>query len=244
LGEYLAYVDESGDEGVKRGTEWLILTAVIVEKEKDLAISKSISDIKTVLNIPPHKPFHWKLIRNKHTSKKRLVIDRIAKEDFHYINIVVNTYDLENIQASSKILYNYFCRFLIERITWYVDENSGTVKIIFSNRSNTSWDDLEEYISNLCSTGQCEIRDEVITDIEIYETVQKKMLQFADACSSSLGEALNKDIYGYFDERYILKLNDKLYRRNGKLLSYGLKIFPDKYLKKYFNEYEWLKNIK
>jgi len=244
MGEFIAYVDESGDEGIKRGTEWLIITAVIIEKEKDLFISKSIDDIKAELQILPNKPFHWKEIRNKHTSKKRLVIDRIAKEDFCSINIVVNTYDLENIQVSSKMLFNYFCRFLIERITWYVHENMGTVKIIFSNRSNTSWNELDEYIKSLFASDQCEIRDDVITAIEVYDTVQKKMLQFADACASSLGEALNKDQYGYIDERFILKLNDKLYRRKGNLLSYGLKLFPYKYMNKYCTDYEWLKTIK
>jgi len=242
--EFIAYIDESGDEGIQRGTEWLIITAVIIKKENDLAISKAIDDIKRALNIPPNIPFHWKEIRNKHTSKKRLVVDRIAKEEFCYINIVVNTYDLEGVQVSSKKLYNYFCRFLIERITWYVDDKNGTVKIVFSNRSNTSWNELNDYIKSLLDSGQCEIRAGVISKIEIFDTVQKKMLQFADACASSLGEALNKDNYGYVDERFILKLNDKLYRRKNNLMSYGLKIFPHKYINKYLEDYEWLKSIK
>ncbi len=242
--KYVAYIDESGDEGIKRGTEWLILTAVIVEKDDDLRTSTAIVDIKNALQIPHNKPFHWKLIRNKHASKKRLVIDRIARENFHYINIIVNTTDLEDVNATSKLLYNYFCRFLIERITWFVDDNRGTVEIVFSNRSNTSWVKLEEYIAGLCASGQCQIRNNVITQTEVFETTQRKMLQFADACASSLGEALNEDVYGYIDERYILKLSDKLYRRKGKLFSYGLKIFPDKHLHKYINRYDWLKTIK
>ncbi len=242
--KYNAYIDESGDEGIRRGTEWLVLTAVIVQADMDLTVSKSIDDIKTKLCIPSHTPFHWKLIRNKHVGKKRFVIDRLAQEDFICINVIANTYDIENISATSTMLYNYFCRILIERITWYISEKEGTVNLIFSNRSNTSWADLKDYISTLCTSRQCEIKKDVICGFEVYDSWQKKMLQFADACASSTGEAFNKDSYGYFDERFILTLSDKLYRRNGKLFSYGLKIFPDKHLERYFTEYKWLASIK
>ena len=58
--KYLAYIDESGDEGIKKGTVWFILTAVIVEKTKELKISNTIDEIKSIIDIPPNKPLHWK----------------------------------------------------------------------------------------------------------------------------------------------------------------------------------------
>ena len=39
--EYNVYIDESGDEGINKGSKYFILTAIIVKKEKDLEISKS-----------------------------------------------------------------------------------------------------------------------------------------------------------------------------------------------------------
>jgi len=39
--EYNVYIDESGDEGINKGSKFFILTAIIVDKEKDLEISKS-----------------------------------------------------------------------------------------------------------------------------------------------------------------------------------------------------------
>ena len=39
---YNAYIDESGDEGINRGSKWFILTAVIVKEENDLALSKKL----------------------------------------------------------------------------------------------------------------------------------------------------------------------------------------------------------
>lgn len=241
---FIAYIDKSGDEGIKRGTEWFILTAVIVDSKDDFKTSKAIDDIKTRLEIPPHKPFHWKEIRRKHVSKKRIVVDRIAQENFRYINIVVNTNDMGKVSLQGKLLYNYCCRYLLERITWFVDEKNGIVDLVFSNRSNISYDELKKYIDSLQYEPKCQIRSHVIHNFGVFEMLQKKMLQFADACASSLGEAFNKDKYGYYDERFVLTLKDKLYRRKGNLLSYGLKLFPTENIAKYLRNYPWIEQIK
>ncbi|MEM5777678.1 MAG: DUF3800 domain-containing protein [Candidatus Aenigmatarchaeota archaeon] len=242
--EYLAYIDESGDEGIKKGTKWFILTAVIVEKEKDLTTSKVIDEIKEKLNIPSHKPLHWKEIRNKHVSKKRYIIDRISKEDFVYTNVIMNTYDMNNEKLQGKLLYYYSCRYLLERISWYISDNNGTVDIVISNRSSISYPELHKYLNTLSYDRYCQIKWPVLKDFKIFESIQRKMLQFADVCAGSLSEALEKDDYGYYDERFVITLKDKLYRRKGNLLSYGLKIFPNEFINKYLNEYEWINKIK
>lgn len=242
--KYLAYIDESGDEGIKKGTVWFILTAVIVEKETELKISKTIDEIKSKIGISSGKPLHWKELRNKNVSKKRYIIDRLSKEDFVYTNVIINTYDMENEKLQGKLLYNYVCRYLLERISWYVGDNNGTVDIVFSNRSNISYPELKEYMETLFNDNECQIRKHVITSFSVFEPSQRKMLQFADACASSLAEAFEKDSLGYYDERFVMTLQKKLYRRKGKLLSYGLKIFPNEFIKKYLDDYPWIKQIK
>lgn len=241
--KYLAFIDESGDEGIKRGTTWFILTAVIVEKEKEPTISKTIDEIKSKLNIPANKPLHWKELRNKNVSKKRYIIDRIAREDFVYTNVIINTNDMEKVDLQGKLLFNYTCRLLLERISWYVSDNEGVVDVIFSNRSNISYEELTEYMKHLRNDRRCQIKWDVLGEIKIFESTQRKMLQFADACASSLAEALEKDNFGYYEDRYVRVLKDKLYRRQGKLISYGLKFFPDEFLATYLSEYSWINEI-
>jgi hypothetical protein len=51
--EYNVYIDESGDEGINKGSKYFILTAIIVAKEKDLEISKSVDIIKKNLELNP-----------------------------------------------------------------------------------------------------------------------------------------------------------------------------------------------
>lgn len=50
--EFNVYIDESGDEGINKGSKYFILTAIIVKKENDLEISKSVDLIKQNLEIP------------------------------------------------------------------------------------------------------------------------------------------------------------------------------------------------
>ena len=57
--EYTAYIDESGDEGIRKGAKYFILTAVIVKKKDDLEIAKSIDFIKTELEMDIRSQLHW-----------------------------------------------------------------------------------------------------------------------------------------------------------------------------------------
>lgn len=58
--EYNVYIDESGDEGINKGSKYFILTAIIVEKEKDLEISKFVDKIKESLEMNIKTQLHWK----------------------------------------------------------------------------------------------------------------------------------------------------------------------------------------
>ncbi len=49
--EYNVYIDESGDEGINKGSKYFILTAIIVKKEKDLEISRTVDLIKENLEM-------------------------------------------------------------------------------------------------------------------------------------------------------------------------------------------------
>lgn len=61
--EYNVYIDESGDEGINKGSKYFILTALIVDKEKDLSTSKCVDEIKKNLEMNIKSQLHWKLIK-------------------------------------------------------------------------------------------------------------------------------------------------------------------------------------
>ena len=49
--EYNVYIDESGDEGIRRGIKFFILTAIVVDKANEDKIKNAIYDIKSNLEI-------------------------------------------------------------------------------------------------------------------------------------------------------------------------------------------------
>ena len=67
--EYNVYIDESGDEGINKGSKFFILTAIIVDKEKDLEISKSVDQIKEKLEMNIKNQLHWKLLKGLPNKK-------------------------------------------------------------------------------------------------------------------------------------------------------------------------------
>ena len=54
MGDYTVYIDESGDLGINRGTQWFVLSAVVVEKSEEKNIREKINQIKTVQQKYPY----------------------------------------------------------------------------------------------------------------------------------------------------------------------------------------------
>ena len=217
--EYNVYIDESGDEGINKGSKYFILTAIIVEKEKDLTVSKSVDDIKTNLEMNIKSQLHWKLI-NGYPNKK-MIMETIKNLDIKIINIIVDTKCIKMI--SSNNIYNFFSGYLYERICWYMNENNGVANINISSRGNLSKKALSDYL-NSNNHKKFEIDNSKIKSIKIIPNERKKLLQLADCCCSALFQALKYNNEIHFN--YIKQIKNKLYRKGKNLISYGLKLVP------------------
>lgn len=244
---FTAYIEEAGDEGIERGSRWFIVAAVIVEKSKDLEISRCIDEIKQTFKLQPLAgPIHWRNI--KHLSIRKGIIDCVTKQDLTIVYILCDTYDQQIINSTLKgkgRLYFYLARRLLERISWFGSDLKDTVDLVFANRSNMSYPELKEYLEGVCQEPGCQIKSSVINlaNAKCYNADQFKLLQVADICVSACFNALEVDQYGYCEERYLLKLWDKIYRRNGNLFSYGFKFLPsDLHLsQEIIQKYSWIR---
>lgn len=217
--EYNVYIDESGDEGINKGSKYFILTAIIVEKEKDLTVSKSVDDIKTNLEMNIKSQLHWKLI-NGYPNKK-MIMETIKNLDIKIINIIVDTKCIKMIPSNN--IYNFFSGYLYERICWYMNENNGVANINISSRGNLSKKALSDYL-NSNNHKKFEIDNSKIKSIKIIPNERKKLLQLADCCCSALFQVLKYNNEIHFN--YIKQIKNKLYRKGKNLISYGLKLVP------------------
>lgn len=63
-----------GDEGIKRGSKWFILTAIIVPKDYDLILSNKIVKIKENMNMNRKDQLHWNRILKYEKKFKSFII--------------------------------------------------------------------------------------------------------------------------------------------------------------------------
>ena len=102
--EYNVYIDESGDEGINKGSKYFILTAIIVTKEKDLEISRAVDLIKENLEMPRKTQLHWKLLKGM--PNKRMIMNIVSELDITIINVIIDTKCIQFIPSNN--IYNFF----------------------------------------------------------------------------------------------------------------------------------------
>lgn len=217
--EYNIYIDESGDEGIKKGSKYFILTALIIDKEKDLETAKNVDIIKHNLEMDIKKQLHWKLIKG--LPNKNMIMDIVGTLDITIINVIVDTKCIRLIPSNN--IYNYFSGYLYERICWYMNEHKGVANIHISSRGNLSKQSLSNYL-NSNNHKKFNIDVTKIKSIKIVPNERKRLLQLADCCCSALFQALKYNNEMHYN--YVAKKKKKIYYKNNNYLSYGLKLVP------------------
>lgn len=110
-----------------------------------------------------------------------MIIETFSKEKFMIINIIVNTTQLSSIP--SKKVYNYYCGYLFERLTWFLQKDDK-ININISSRGNLNKKQLMDYLQNKTTVHKIDFSK--INEVKIYANAQKKLLQMADCCCSAL----------------------------------------------------------
>ena len=73
------YIDEAGDLGYQRGTQWFVFSAVVVDKTEERAIRTTMSKIKSRLNV---NEIHLKKIPD--FMKRAYIVRGFEGESFTY----------------------------------------------------------------------------------------------------------------------------------------------------------------
>ncbi|MBC8472656.1 MAG: DUF3800 domain-containing protein [Planctomycetes bacterium] len=244
---FVAYIDESGDEGFKFRTrvgeqissDWFVLSAFVTRKKTDIETVKVIDKVRDEFKLHPRKHIHWKDL--KHPQKVRYA-QIVANLRARLIAVCVHKPSLlepEKFQQRYR-LYFYAVRYLIERISWLVRDRhnpkkwggDGTAELLLSNRQGMSYDEMRDYLRLLKKqqeSGQ-DIRiefDKVLIDkIKTYTPGKSMGLQLADATAGAFFNALERDKFGNTEPRYLQTLAPVLYCHELSIKGYGLKVVP------------------
>ena len=221
------YIDEAGDLGVNRGTQWFILTAVIVNSDDEIRLREIIKSIKTKLNI---QKIHFRQLRG--FEQRSYVVNELSKGNFEYINIILDTSKVtlkcENpTDKPSFVTYNYACRFLMERVSWLLRDTNRVGKVVLSSRGTARDQELIDYIENKLLNYEFNEIANRFTKIESKTAISWDMLQLADICATSMFYYHETNTYGLITPCYNYPLSKFLYRRNDKLSNYGIKYYSN-----------------
>ena len=222
MSDCTVYIDESGDLGANKGTKWFVLTAVVVDKKDESDIREKMNEIKTKLNI---REIHLKKIPNYY--KRAFIVRELNNQNFTYMNVLVNTtkFDLTKI-PSSIIAYNYICKYLLQRVSWFLEENNKSADIVLSARGTSRDGDLIEYIQNkFLPYPTNNINATVFKKITAKAASSWDLLQLADVCATTMFLTYETNEYGFCSPCFSMALQNHLYKKNSKIESYGIKFF-------------------
>ena len=247
--EFVAYIDESGDEGFvfnpdgSGSSRWFVLSAVVTRRISDLQMVECLRDARDVLGKAPKTPLHFADLKHE---QRVPYIRRVGNLDVRTINVAVykpSIWEVGKFKGERHLLYRYLTRFLVERLCLLINRSFRTplgqdrsAEIIFSDRSNMSYEEVRSYLRRLIditanNSDDVRVDGSVIdpTKVRSVQHSQLAGLQVADAVATGVHFALRLNRYGETENAYFSHIAKTLYRHNGKVLGYGMKFWPDDY---------------
>lgn len=243
---FRAYIDESGDEGFvfhadgSGSSQWFVISALVMRVKNDQSMVDCFKETRKLLRKPPKHALHF--VDLKHEQRVPY-IRRVGALSAKTISVMIfkpSIREPEKFQNEKYLLYRYTTRLLLERLSWlcrdhYIDgEGDRTCEVVFSNRSNMSYEDISSYLNHLIENAgsqpnEVQIEPHIIRPDEIRAVEHSKLagLQAADAVASSMHFAVKRNIYGEAEPTYAGHLRKTFYRNKGQLHGYGIKLWPD-----------------
>ncbi len=242
---FLAYIDESGDDGIgnfrepgARGgmSKWLIISACVFRQSFDLDAVEWRDAIASLMPEKASRDIHFsKMNHNQRIAAAQSLTERPIRA----ISILSDKTTIpERVYTNKNQLYFYLTRYLIERISWLcrdmrprVPQGDGRVKITFSRRGGMSYPDFRAYIERLRVAEKQDINIHwPVIDIEGIGALDHSPnagLQLADTIAAAFAAGIEPDRYGNCECRYAETLKPVVYQHRGNFLSYGTKFVPN-----------------
>lgn len=249
--EYVAYIDEAGDEGFGKlrvagqaggQSRWLAIGCCIVSRQNDGQLPKLRDKICDRF---PHRKARDLHFRDLSHEQKVVACQEISGFP---LGICVTLSNKATIPGSKFVpvfkqkgyLYNYLVRWLLERIT---AECSRAAKpepcrltLVFSRRGGTDYHSMTDYL-RLMRDGR-ELMRPVrsidwrvlnVDDIVVEDHSRWAGLQIADCVTSALWSGLEPNGFGNRESRYAEILKPRLLHKSGNALNAGLVPVPSWY---------------
>ncbi|ATE52103.1 hypothetical protein CNX65_01370 [Actinosynnema pretiosum] len=223
-----AFIDESGQRARSaKSSAHFVMTAVVVRDEDLPEVPAMLAKLRVDLNRQPGNPLAWKNIK-QHPQRLHVSQSLGAADWLTVSSVVVCKPYLTGDPLDDDRTYLYTLRYLLERLSWLARDNGRVLNYTMAHIVRFKIAKLRVYEAKLRAEPGCRIEWPWLDPRggQIDQPSRLEELQLADLAASATGAAFNADDFGNTETRYLRQLAPRLYRRNGNLLSYGLKLHP------------------
>ncbi|WP_416366289.1 DUF3800 domain-containing protein [Sphingomonas aurantiaca] len=127
--QYVVYIDEAGDPGIKQKTaealtkasEWFVVSAVVVRSSRDNDTVDWLRDMREAVRMPSRSSIHYRKLSDSNQAR---VCRMLANKDVRIFTVASHKTNMRGYQ-NRKIgssngrgeFYNWCLRLLLERVT-------------------------------------------------------------------------------------------------------------------------------
>lgn len=243
--EYIAYIDEAGDDGFHKlatadkggQSRWLILGCCLVTSDVDKLLPGFRDSILSRFPKRRTRELHF---RNLNHAQKVVTSQLIGGFPIEAALTLSNKATIPGSKwavtfAQKGYLYNYLLRWLLERVTQHCNLQNPkcSLRLVFSRRSGTDYQKMVEYLELM--RGGREVMRPVrsinwnvfnIADIRVENHSKWAGLQIADCINSAFFSAVELNLYGNYETTYAENLRTRLITSGGTALNTGLTFVP------------------
>jgi hypothetical protein len=237
---FIAYIDESGDDGLTRirpydingASEWFILSAVVVRADRQSELSW-VRDILGKLNSPQRRDLHFQRLDDLRRSKVCCEMANLPLRCFVVMSNKRNMRGYTN-QRAAKVytparnwFYWWMTRLLLERVTDYCERRSALdfgeasiVRLVFSRRGGLYYSHFQAYLrwlrmqsrANALFLSQGDLKWTVVDESEVYAFDHSKRagLQLADAVAGAFFQSVHLRTTGGSEPKFAMLLEPRI----------------------------------
>lgn len=244
--DFVAYIDEAGDEGFGKlaagpsggQSRWLMIGACVVRRENDLKLPALRDGILAKFPKRKSRDLHF---RDLNHAQKVVACQEIAGFPLGIAVVMSHKVTIPGTRhevtfKKKQYLYNYLVRWLLERLTSSCARIASpcSLKLVFSRRSGTNYQVMKDYLI-LMRDGHEVIRpvrsiNWKVLDVENIAVENHSKwagLQIADCATSAYFSALEPNIYGNSEPAYGEILKPRLLKDEyGRVLNCGITPVP------------------
>jgi hypothetical protein len=175
---YVAFIDESGDDGISRvspidpngASEWFILAAVVVRAERQTETVGWVKNILADLKSPQRRHLHFQPLESQRKAKVCAAIAKLPLRCFVFASNKKNMRGYRNPRAEKiysparNWFYWWSTRLLLERVTEYCERRSirdhqepRKVRLEFSRRGGLYYSHFRVYLDWLKTQSRAEM---------------------------------------------------------------------------------------